>query len=834
MIPQFQLIRDCTKAFGIEPLELEGYEADDLIATYARHAAEQGRKVTIVSSDKDLMQLVNDTVCMFDPMKGKFMGIDDVKEKFGVLPDKVIDVQALAGDSIDNVPGVPGIGIKTAAQLIDEYGDLENLLDRVEEIKQPKRREALIEHAENARISKRLVSLDAHVDVPYSLDDLKAHDTNTETLTEFLTEMGFHSVLKRLGQEATSVSDSETGKTDTPAADNFPSIDKNKYTLIQDAETLKIWVEKAREKGILSFDTETTHITPMRCDLVGISIASEVGQAAYIPLGHRSADVDLLGGGEEIKQIPMKDAIAILKPVLEDPAILKIAQNAKYDWQVLNCQGINVSPVDDTMMISYVLEAGAHGHGMDELSELYFQHKPIAYKEVAGTGKSQVTFDLVSLDKALDYAAEDADITLRLWHVLKAKLTLTQGVISVYERLERPLVSVIGRMEQEGILVDKNVLRDMSNQFAQDLNKLEKEIQDEAGTQFNIGSPKQVGQVLFDQMGLKGGKKTKTGDWSTNVSVLEELALTNPIVQKILDHRGLSKLKSTYTDALQDQIEKRTGRVHTSFSLAGTSTGRLASSDPNLQNIPIRTEAGRKIRTAFIAPEGKSLLSIDYSQVELRLVAAMADIPRLKQAFINGQDIHAITASEVFGVPLDKMDGETRRKAKAINFGIIYGISGYGLGRQLNIEAGEANEYIKLYFNRFPELADYMEETKAIAHEKGYVETLFGRRCWIRGIKEKNYSIRSGAERAAINAPIQGTAADIMKRAMIKIDHAIQAGDIDAKMLLQVHDELIFEVDDSQIENQSVKIKNIMENVINLDVPLIAEAGSGKNWEEAH
>jgi DNA polymerase-1 len=471
---------------------------------------------------------------------------------------------------------------------------------------------------------------------------------------------------------------------------------------------------------------------------------------------------------------------------------------------------------------------------MDELSELYFNHKPVPFKEVAGTGKSQVTFDYVSLDKALDYAAEDADITLRLWHILREKLNQTRGVISVYEQMERPLVPVMVRMEAKGIMVDRASLRDMSNQFATKLATLEADVHAEAGSPFNIGSPKQVGQVLFDQMGLQGGKKTKTGDWSTNVSILEDLAVSNAIVRKILDYRGLSKLKSTYTDALQDQIIPDTGRVHTSFSMAGTSTGRLASSDPNLQNIPIRTEEGRKIRTAFIAPEGKSLVSIDYSQVELRLVAAMADIPRLKQAFIDGHDIHAITASEVFGVPLDKMDGETRRKAKAINFGIVYGISGYGLGRQLGIEAGEAGEYIKLYFNRFPELAQYMDETKAIAHEQGYVETLFGRKCWIKGIKDKNYSIRSGAERAAINAPIQGTAADIIKQAMIKIDRAILDGEIEAAMLLQVHDELIFEIDDDKIESESAKIKTIMENIIDLDVPLIADAGSGKNWDDAH
>ena len=830
LIPQFPLIRECVTAFGMEPIEMEGFEADDLIATYARIASEQGRKVTIVSSDKDLMQLINDDVRMFDPMKNKMMDEADVLEKFGVRPDRVVDIQALAGDAVDNVPGVPGIGVKTAALLINEYGDLETLLARAGEIKQPKRREALVDNAEAARISMKLVSLDCHVDVPYDLDGLVVHDTDTETLAQFLSKQGFNSILSRLGRKP--ISNNIT--TDTSSATNdFPAISDNKYTLIDEPDTLKKWCEEAKSAGILSFDTETTSITPSKADLVGISIASTIGKAAYIPLQHKGEAVDLLGGGEDVKQIPIADALAILKPYFEDESILKIAQNAKYDWQMLKAHDIDVHPIDDTMMISYVLEAGMHGHGMDELSQLYFNHKPIPYKEVAGTGKSQITFDYVPLEKALDYAAEDADITLRLWHALKPKLEQA-GLLNVYERLERPLIPVIGRMEMAGIQVDRDILRDMSNQFATQLVDLEKEIQDEAGSPFNIASPKQVGDILFNQMGLQGGKKTKTGDWSTNVSILEDLAPSNLIVQKILDHRGLSKLKSTYTDALQNQIEGRTGRVHTSYSLAGTSTGRLASSDPNLQNIPIRTEAGRKIRTAFVAPKGKSIVAIDYSQVELRLIAEMADIPRLKKAFIDGHDIHAITASEVFGIPLDKMDGETRRKAKAINFGIIYGISGFGLAKQLNIDTGEASQYIKLYFQRFPELANFMEETKALAHEHGYVETLYGRRSHVRGIHDKNHAVKSGAERAAINAPVQGTAADIMKRAMIDIDHDILNGNIDAKMLLQVHDELIFEIDDDKIEAESAKIKTIMENIIDLDVPLVAEAGSAKNWSDAH
>jgi DNA polymerase-1 len=837
LIPQFAIIREATKAFGMEAIELEGFEADDLIATYARIGREQGRKVTIVSSDKDLMQLVNDDVVMFDPMKNKMLGIDDVIEKFGVRPDKVVDIQALAGDATDNVPGVPGIGVKTAAQLINEYGDLETLLTRAGEIKQPKRRETLIDNAENARISMKLVTLDDQVDVPFNLDDLAVHDTNLNHLSEFLELQGFKSVLTRLGQKPNSPKQStDIKETDAMSVNsNFPSISDNTYTLIKDIKTLNTWINDAKRVGILSFDTETTGLTPAKAELVGISISSTVGKAAYIPLTHKSGEADLLDpdGGKVPNQIDLDECLGVLKDILEDESVLKIAQNAKYDWQMFKKHGIDVSPIDDTMMISYAVEAGLHGHGMDELSQLYLDHKPIPYKEVAGTGKSQVTFDYVPLDKALDYAAEDADITLRLWHILKPKLEAAR-LTTIYETLDRPLIPVIGRMELTGIDVDRNILRDMSNQFATDLARLESEIQEEAGTQFNVSSPKQLGTILFDQMGMKGGKKTKTGDWSTNASILEDLALESDFVRKVLDYRHLSKLKSTYTDALQDQINTHTGRVHTSFSLAGTSTGRLASSDPNLQNIPIRTEEGRKIRTAFIATGGKKIVSVDYSQVELRLVAEMADIPRLKKAFKDGHDIHAITASEVFGVSLENMDSETRRKAKAINFGIVYGISGFGLSKQLGIEVSEASRYIALYFQRFPELQQFMEETKAFAHDHGYVETLYGRKCWVRGINDKNHAIKSGAERAAINAPVQGTAADIMKRAMIQIDTAIQVGDIDAVMMLQVHDELIFEVDEDKADTVLSQIRDIMENVIDLETPLLAEGGIANSWAEAH
>ena len=848
LIPQFPLFRKAAEAFGIPALEVEGYEADDLIATYARCAREQGRKVTIVGTDKDLMQLVNDDVRLYDPIKNKYLGTEDVFEKFGVAPDKVVDVQALSGDSVDNVPGVPGIGIKTAAQLITEYGDLETLLEKAEGIKQPKRREALIENADKARISKQLVRLDAHAPVPLKIEDLKAHEPDKAQLVEFLKNHGFKSLLTRMG-EADAAASVQSVKKDTPKKvesvsqpqepqayepPQLPDIAKNEYTLIQDMDVLNEWIARARETGFLAIDTETTNLTPMAADLVGISICAEVGKAAYIPVGHKGESTDLLGGGSDIKQIPMKDALAALKPLLEDPSVIKVGHNTKYDWQMFKKHGIHMTPVEDTMLLSYVLDGTSHGNGMDELSKLFLNHETIKYDDVTGTGKARVTFDRVPLDKALDYAAEDADVTARLYHIFKPRLAIDK-MAAVYEDIERPFITVIAEMEMNGIKVDPAVLKSMSNDFGKRLLELEADIHKLAGTPFNVGSPKQIGEILFDQMGLPGGSKTKTGQWSTDVGVLEDLSRQgHEIVTKILEWRGLSKLKSTYTDALQEQINPQTGRVHTSFSMASTSTGRLASSDPNLQNIPIRTEEGRKIREAFIAEPGNVLLSVDYSQVELRLAAEMAGVKALKQAFRDDVDIHTLTASQVFGVPIDQVTPDIRRQAKAVNFGIIYGISGWGLAQQLGTSASEAGAFIKRYLSTFSEIQDYMERTKEEARKFGYVRTLLGRKCFVMNINASNPGWRAGAERQAINAPLQGTAADIMKKAMAKIPPALKAANLNAKMLLQVHDELIFEVPETEIDKTKVLIKQQMENVVTLDVPLIAEAGSGKSWASAH
>lgn len=851
LIPQFPLFRKASEAFGVPALEVEGYEADDLIAAYARIAREQGRKVTIVGTDKDLMQLVNDDVRLFDPIKNKYLGAEDVFEKFGVQPDKVIDVQALSGDSVDNVPGVPGIGIKTAAQLITEYGSLENLLEKAGDIKQPKRREALLENADMARLSKQLVTLDAHAPVPLALEDLKAHDFKSDQLIEFLKEQGFKNLLAKFGETLPDtasypvVTPAQAGAApiDAPGSglrrndtgNELPPIANNNYILIQDMDVLKDWIADAYETGFLAIDTETTNLTPMSADLIGISLCSRIGKAAYLPLGHVGDVVDLLGGGgDDITQISMKDAIAALKPLLEDPSVLKVGHNIKYDWQMLAKHGIHMTPCDDTMLLSYTLDGTSHSNGMDEMSKIFLGHDTIKYDDVTGKGKTRVTFDRVPLDKALDYAAEDADVTARFHHVFKPRLAL-ESMAGVYEEIERPLVSVIGTMEMNGIKVDPAFLKTMSTEFGIKLIQLEGEIQTLAGTQFNIGSPKQIGEILFDQMGLPGGSKTKTGQWSTDVDVLEKLsAQGHQIVTKILEWRGLSKLKSTYTDALQEQINPKTGRVHTSFSMAGTSTGRLSSSDPNLQNIPIRTEEGRKIRQAFIAEEGHVLLSVDYSQVELRLAAEMADVKALKQAFRDGVDIHTLTASQVFGVPLDQVTPEIRRQAKAVNFGIIYGISGWGLAQQLGVSAGEASAFIKRYLTTFSEIQDYMERTKEEARKFGYVKTLLGRKCYIPNINASNPGWRAGAERQAINAPLQGTAADIMKKAMIKIPPELLKANLKAKMLLQVHDELIFEVPENEVEETSALVKSIMENVVKLDVPLVAEAGTGKSWGSAH
>ncbi|MGH1378665.1 MAG: DNA polymerase I [Alphaproteobacteria bacterium] len=842
LIPQFALIREATKAFDLPALEMSGYEADDLIAAYAKQATAVGKKVVIVSSDKDLMQLVRPGVRMLDPMKGKWIEEEQVIEKFGVTPDKVVDVQSLAGDSVDNVPGVPGIGVKTAALLINEYGDLETLLDRAGEIKQNKRREKLIEHADDARMSKRLVQLDEDAPVPVPLDDLKAHDHDNPELMGFLQKQAFNSIIKRLGGEAVSPASVSSGDA-IPAGVNvvsLPPVSENKYILINDVKSLQEWIDTAEQEGIVAIDTETTSLTPAKANLVGISLSSVVGRAAYIPLAHIQ-ETDLFGSvvGDAIPQIDKSEALKLLKPILEDKAVLKIGHNMKYDWQMFAKEGINVSPCDDTMLISYVLDGSSHSHSMDNLSMQYCDHTPIKYEEVAGKGKAQVTFDKVAIKDALTYAAEDAEITLRLHKILKPRL-VQEKMLSVYETIERPLIPVIAQMELDGVEVNPATLMEMSKDFEAKLQVLEEDIYALSGRSFNISSPKQVGEILFDDMGLQGGKKTKAGAYSTSVDVLEKLSLEgHDIVTKILEYRGLAKLKSTYTDALQEEINPETGRVHTSYNMVGTSTGRLSSSNPNLQNIPIRTEEGRKIREAFVAKEGHSIISVDYSQVELRLAAEVADVAALKQAFKDDVDVHALTASRVFDIPLNQVTSDIRRQAKAVNFGIIYGISGFGLAKQLGCPVGEASSFIKRYLARFHEIESYMENTKDIAKRDGYVKTLYGRKCFIPGIQDKNQMRVRGAERQAVNAPLQGTAADIMKIVMARIPKRLGAEKLSARMILQVHDELIFEVLDSEIEKTMSLVKSVMENSFKINgvvisVPLDAEGGHGDNWAVAH
>ena len=835
LIPQFPLIKEAASAFGLPNMELEGFEADDLIATYAKLAEAQSIPVTIISSDKDLMQLVRPGVRMMDPMKQIYIGPDEVFEKFGVTPDKVTDVQALAGDASDNVPGVPGIGVKTAAQLITEYGDLETLLASTAQIKQPKRREALEQHAEAARISKRLVCLDENVAVPLTIEQLVPEDPFSDKLIAFLQMQGFRSLVARLGTKAPA--------TYTPAPASIPSTPSlapvapiaQTYELITSTDALTRWIDAAYATRIVAVDTETTGLTPARAELVGISLSPRAGHACYIPLGHgKSSDLLSQSSPDAPKQLDLKTVLAALKSLLEDPAVIKVGHNIKYDAQMFLHHGVDIKNPEDTMLLSYVLDGTAHGHGLDELAQLICGHKMISYDEVTGTGRNRISFAEVPLDKACDYAAEDADFTLRLYEALKPRVAREKMAV-VYEDIERPLAPVIARMEFAGIRVDPTVLKYLSHVFGEKIAAAEAAIQKEAGHPFNVGSPKQLGVVLFDEMGLPGGAKTKTGDWSTAVDVLEELATQGHVfVEKILEWRHLSKLKSTYTEALQEAINPATGRVHTSFSMASTSTGRLSSSDPNLQNIPIRTEEGRMIRRAFVASPGHKIVSADYSQIELRLAAEMAGIETLKEAFRQGDDIHAITASKVFGVPLAEMTSDVRRRAKAINFGIIYGISGFGLARQIGVTPAEANTFIKQYFARFPELAQFMEQTKIYARTHGFVKTLYGRKCVIPGIADKNGARRAGAERQAINAPLQGTAADLVKLAMIRLDRLIGAGELNARMLLQVHDELVFEVPEADLESVCAQIKAEMEAVATFSIPLEASVGFADNWAEAH
>ena len=841
LVPQFPLTRDATRAFGLACIEQEGFEADDIIATLAIKARDAGGHVTIVSSDKDMMQLVGNGVEMFDAMKNKRIGTEQVEEKFGVGPNRVIDVQSLAGDSVDNVPGAPGIGVKTAALLINEYGDLDSLLERASEIKQPKRRETLIENADQIRTSRELVTLKTDMEMDCLLDDFEVQAPDPEVVLKFLSEMEFRTmsarIANKLGVNAPEIIlvDKNINENQIIDAEYIP-ITSDKYELINDINGLNRWIEKIYQRGYVAVDTETTGLNDMIVDLVGICLSVEIGEACYIPLGHTNGEDDLFGGAALCEgQIKLEEALTILRPVLEDSSILKIGQNIKYDTKIFARYDVSLAPVDDTMLLSYAINGGKHNHGMDYLSERYLDHKPISIKTLLGSGKSAITFDRVSISNAVNYAAEDADITLRLWKLFKPMLH-ESNVTKVYETLERPLIPVLAKMEMNGIKVDRNTLSRMSNNFAQSMSGLEAEIYNLAGQSFNVGSPKQLGEILFDKLELPGGKKGKTGAYGTGVDVLEDLASEgHELPVKVLDWRQMSKLKSTYTDALQGHINSNTGRVHTSYIISGASTGRLSSTDPNLQNIPIRSEAGRKIREAFIAEEGNVLLSLDYSQIELRILAHIAKIDTLKQAFHEGQDIHALTASQMFNVPLENMDPMVRRQAKAINFGVIYGISGFGLARNLRIPRKEAQSFIDTYFERFPGIRAYMDETVSFAKENGYVKTLFGRKVHTSEINAKGPQA-GFAKRAAINAPIQGTAADVIRRAMVRMPNAI--AHLPAKMLLQVHDELIFEVNKDALNETTEVVRNIMEKacepVVKLDVPLVVDAGFGSNWADAH
>ena len=856
LIPQFALVREATRAFGVPAIELPGYEADDVIAGYAEAVRQAGGEVVIISSDKDLMQLVGEGVSMLDTMKNVRIGPEQVAEKFGVGPDKVVDVQALCGDSVDNVPGAPGIGIKTAALLINEYGDLDTLLARAGEVKQDKRRQTLIDFADQIRLSRQLVTLDRATPLPCPIDALVAADPDKEALSAFLELMEFRTLARRIGEAGHAPSAPSGGGAirapSTPSAPTFdlqraprPSaaatpaaIDTSVYECVRDLEALDRWIAKGAAAGTVAFDTETDALSSANAGLVGVSLAIAPGQACYIPLAHIAEHGLAFEAAEDLSQIPLEAAIARLKPLLEDPAVLKVAQNAKYDMAVLSRYGVAVAPVDDTMLISYVLDSGLHGHGMDELSELWLGHKPIAFKDVAGSGKAQKHFGQVKLEPATCYAAEDADVTLRLYEHLRPRLA-AEGLLTVYETLERPLPAVLARMECEGVKIDPDRLRRLSQEFSMRMAELEAKAQGLVGRPFNLGSPKQIGEVLFGEMGLPGGKKTATGAWGTDAGALEELAAQgHELPRVLLDWRQLSKLKGTYTDNLVAAISERTGRVHTSYALASTSTGRISSNDPNLQNIPVRTEEGRKIRAAFIAEPGHVLISADYSQIELRLLAHIGDIPQLKRAFTEGLDIHAMTASEMFGVPVEGMPGEVRRRAKAINFGIVYGISAFGLANQLSIPREEAGAYIKTYFERFPGIADYMERTKAMARAQGYVTTLFGRKIIIPEIKASSPAHRAFADRAAINAPIQGAAADVIRRAMVRMPGALEAAGLKARMLMQVHDELVFEAPAEEAEATCALVRRVMERAaepaVALSAPLVVDARFAANWDEAH
>jgi DNA polymerase-1 len=842
LIPQFPLVRDATRAFGVPCLELPGYEADDLIAAYACKVRDAGGEVVIVSSDKDLMQLVGPQVSMLDTMKNVTIGVEQVIEKFGVGPERVVDVQALCGDSVDNVPGAPGIGVKTASALINEYGDLDTLLARAGEVKQQKRRETLIAFADQIRLSRELVRLDCDTPLPEPVDALAIAEPDAQSLASFLDAMEFRTLARRVaeakaGSGAVTPAPAPAGARPAPA---HGPIDVKAYACVRDVETLQAWVARAYDTGIVAFDTETDALSSANAGLCGVSLAVAPGEACYIPVGHEHEHEGglALDAPTELDQIPLDQVIATLKPMLEDPSILKVAQNAKYDLAVLSRYGVVVAPIEDTMLISYVLEAGLHGHGMDELSKLWLDHEPIAFKTVAGTGKAQKSFKHVPLSEATCYAAEDADVTLRLYEHLKPRLS-REGLLTVYETLERPMAQVLADMECAGVRIDPEILRQLSNEFGLRMGELEARAHALAGRPFNLGSPKQIGEVLYGEMGLSSGRKTGGGAASTDASVLEELALQgHELPRVLLDWRQLSKLKGTYTDNLVAAAIEGTSRVHTSFALASTTTGRLSSSDPNLMNIPIRTEEGRKIRRAFVAEPGHVLISADYSQIELRLLAHIGDIPQLKRAFVDGLDIHAMTASEMFGVPVEGMPSETRRRAKAINFGIIYGISAFGLANQLAIPQDEAGAYIRTYFERFPGIRAYMDQAKQMVRTQGFVSTIFGRKVHVPAARGRTPAERAFGDRAAINAPIQGSAADVIRRAMVRMPAALAAEGLRAKMLLQVHDELVFEAPEAEADAVIAVAKRVMsraaEPVVALSVPLVVEARAAANWDDAH
>ena len=842
LIPQFEYIRKAVTAFNIPSIELLNYEADDLIATYKEQASKKNIKVTIISSDKDLMQLVDDNTFMFDAMKEHYIGKEEVKEKFGVYPEKVIDVQSLAGDSSDNIPGVPGIGIKTAAELINQFGSLENLLENASTIKQPKRRQALLDNREKAFISKQLVTLKRDVPVTNDLDEFILKPLNLDKILTFLKEMEFTRLFSRLEEnhgsfvnEKISTLKNETKTEPKKKIISTSPIDssENKFSLVMNIQELEKILSKADERGLFAIDTETNSLDTMVADLVGISLSFKIGEAFYIPLAHKNKLDPLVK-----KQLNSKDVLATIKPYLEDSTIKKIGQNIKYDYRIFLKYGIKMTSIEDTMLMSYALDAGKNRHNMDLLSEIHLQHKTISFKDVAGIGKAQVTFDLVDIEQAKNYACEDADVTLRLYEFFEQRL-FGENVLNVYENLEKPLIKILSSMENNGIKIDQTILGKLSKKFEIEIQNLEKKIFKISGEEFNIASPKQLGDIIYDKLKIAGTKKTKKGNLATNVSVLENLADQGHEFPKlILNWRQKSKLKNTYTDTLPTYINTKTKRVHTSFLLAATTTGRLASANPNLQNIPIKNIEGKEIRSAFISEKNSNLISADYSQIEMRILSHMGDVTELKKAFLNKEDIHNLTASQIFGVSIHDVDEDMRRKAKAINFGIIYGISSYGLAKQISVSNTEAESFLRSYFTKFPEIKEFMNETIKFCRKNGYVKTLFDRKCHFPNINDKNHTLRTFQERACINAPIQGTAADVLRLAMIKIDNKIEEKNINANLLIQVHDELLLECQEKDVVNVQKQVSYEMEHasepLLKFSIPLTVDIKSGKNWSEAH